>query len=642
MKDKLRDYVLFGEIFVGLLLMEAIFRGFSIGFKNSPYLFAEIMIVLLISASMAAFLFLMRTLFPEKSAKIIYSIFVFLVSLVFASQAVYYAIFETFFTFYSMVNGGQVTEFMDTIFHYIWQAKWQIVLLFAIGGLLIWRGIKMNRQPDKKPKEKKVKERILIIAICIVTFAGGIFIGSIENDAPDSPYQSLYGVGEIKNMVRSSGCIGAMEVDFFKYITGWEPKVEAKETSVKPSANDNVIHNLDFEALAKKEDDETIRNMHSYFGSLTPTEKNEKTGIFKDKNLIFITAESFSDFAVDPVYTPTLYKLKTEGYNFTNFYNPVWGVSTLDGEYANLVGLLPKPGVWSMKEARENYLPFTLGNQFKNLGCDSKAYHDHSVYYYERDKSHPNLGYDFKGQDMGYSFKKTWPESDFEMIDKTTLDFLTPDKNGNIDQFHVYYLTVSGHMLYNFDNNEMAIKNQEAVKDLPMSDACKAYMGGQIELDKAMELLLQRLKEAGELDNTVIALVGDHYPYGLEVSDISQFKGHDVDENYEIYESSFILWTPGMEPETVDKLCSNMDVLPTLSNMFGLEYDSRLLMGKDIFSDSEGFVAFKDKNWISEAGTRESLIGKDDEYVAKQDKKVADMFNYSTLILDTDYYAHLK
>ena len=188
----------------------------------------------------------------------------------------------------------------------------------------------------------------------------------------------------------------------------------------------------------------------------------------------------------------------------------------------------------------------------------------------------------------------------------------------------------------------MAVKNRDAVEDMDMSDACKAYMAANIELDKAMELLLERLEEAGELDNTVIALAGDHYPYGLSSSEISEFRGHQIDETYELYKSTFILWTPGMEPETVDKLSSNMDILPTLSNMFGLEYDSRLLMGRDIFSDSEGFVVFKDKSWISERGTRDDLLEEDEEYTSRVDKKVADMFNYSALILDENYYSYLS
>ena len=176
---------------------------------------------------------------------------------------------------------------------------------------------------------------------------------------------------------------------------------------VETQPDDNVIGGLDFviDTLAEQEDDETLKSMDLYFSGTEPTAQNEQTGIFAGKNLIFITAESFTDFAVDPKYTPTLYKLLTEGYSFTNFYNPVWSVSTLDGEYVNLQSLLPKSGVWSMKESAENWLPFTLGNQFGRLGYETKAYHNHSVYYYDRVSSHPNLGYEFKGRDAATNLK---------------------------------------------------------------------------------------------------------------------------------------------------------------------------------------------------------------------------------------------
>ena len=166
-----------------------------------------------------------------------------------------------------------------------------------------------------------------------------------------------------------------------------------------------------------------LRPWHRCFAAMEPTNKNDKTGIFKGKILFFITAESFTDFAVDPVYTPTLYKLQSEGYTFSNFYTLYGGVSTLDGEYSNLQGLIPKPGVWSMKESKDNYLPFTLEINFPRLDIETKAYHNHNVEFYGRTLSHPNLGYDFKGQGAGYSFEKTWPESDIEMIDETTSIF---------------------------------------------------------------------------------------------------------------------------------------------------------------------------------------------------------------------------
>ena len=258
--------------------------------------------------------------------------------------------------------------------------------------------------------------------------------------------------------------MGAMGVDVWKLATGFEPdlgELQDEVVEVEPQPDDNVIGGLDFETLAEQEDDETLKSMDLYFSGTEPTAQNEQTGIFKGKNLIFITAESFTDFAIDPKYTPTLYKLLTEGYNFTNFYNPIWGVSTLDGEYVNLQSLVPKPGVWSMKESAENWLPFTLGNQLSKLGYEAKAYHNHSVYYYDRVSSHPNLGYDFKGQGREYNFENIWPESDLEMIDKTTADFLTAGENGKIEPFHVYYLTVSGHLNYNFYGNVIAYRNRE-------------------------------------------------------------------------------------------------------------------------------------------------------------------------------------
>ena len=641
MKIKTRDFILFGQTFVAFILMEIVFRAFTVGYSDGTYVVPKICIVTLIYISLAAVVLFFKTIIKGKSSKIFYAVIIGFFALVFMAQTVYYEIFETYFTFYSMVNGGQVVEFMQVIMGAIWASKIPMALLLAIAIITVALGV---RKKDKADKEQRSKKPILLVmvTICIVSICISIAISSIKDENPRAPYQVLYGTVEIEESVKCSGLVGAMTIDLFKLMFGFEPKVEVEGPYVEPELGDNVIEGLDFKKLSEEESNETIKVMHDYFGTQEATKKNDKTGIFEGKNLIFITAESFSDIAIDPVYTPTLYKLQTEGYTFNNFYNPIWGVSTLDGEYTSLQGLVPKPGVWSMKESKDNSLPFTLGHQFMNKGYATKAYHNHSIYYYNRDLSHPNLGYQFKGQDREYNFKNTWPESDLEMVDKTTSDFLTPDENGSIQPFHIYYLTVSGHLEYNFYGNNMAMKNEALVKDMQVPDPCKAYMACNIELDKSLELLLQRLEEAGELENTVIALAGDHYPYGLDASQISELKGKQVGETYGIYESAFIIWSKGMEPKKMDKLSSNLDILPTLSNMFGIEYDSRLLAGKDIFSNSEGFVIFKDKNWISEKGTRDSLIGVDDEYIEKMDKKVSDLFNYSALILDEDYYSYLS
>lgn len=624
-----------------IFAMEMVLKGATQGFDFQNYFWMEILLIFLISCGVAAIPYFFRTVLKGKKARVFYAVSMVVLGIGYGAQIVYNSVFGTYFTAYSLLHGtGQAFEFFDVVLENLWDEIEYILLLMLIAIPAIIYVCKGKTSIEKGSKGYTKKTIALIcVLVVIVSVATSYIILSTENYDPKSPYQKVYVIGELKSSVECLGFVGGVSIDSWRAVFGFKPKLQEEENFVEIEKDDNIIESLDFKAMADAEDDEIIKNMHIYFGAQEPTKENDYTGIFKGKNLVFVTAEAFSDIAIDPVYTPTLYKFASEGYKFTNFYNPIWGTSTLDGEYVNMQGLIPKPGVWSMRESSENYLPFTLGNQLSNIGYNTKAFHNHSVYFYNRDISHPNLGYDFKGQDREYSFTETWPESDLEMIDQTTWEFLTPNEKGEIEPFHTYYLTVSGHLAYNFYGNHMAMKNEALVNDMELSDACKAYMATQIELDKALELLLYRLGEAGALENTVIAVVGDHYPYGLSAEQIGEFKGKPLDEEYELYKSTFLLWTPGMNGEKIDKICSNMDVLPTMLNLFGLDYDSRLLMGKDIFSDSEGLVVFKDKNWISDKGTRSQLEEHALEYVKQIDKKVSNMFNYSALILDRDYYS---
>ncbi len=238
-----------------------------------------------------------------------------------------------------------------------------------------------------------------------------------------------------------------------------------------------------------------------------------------------------------------------------------------------------------------------------------------------------------------------WPRSDLEMMELTIAEFI--DK----EPFHVYYLTVSGHLEYNFIGNAMAIKNRDKVDHLDYSTAAKAYYATQIELDRALEHLLGQLEEAGIADRTLIALSADHYPYGLDDKVVNELVGHEVEKNFEIHKNTFILYSKGMEPVVVDKPASALDIVPTLSNLLGLDYDSRLLMGRDIFSDSEPLVIFRNHSFITDKGrynavTKEFVANDgaevDQEYIDYISDIVKSKFHYSTKILDTDYYSRLN
>ena len=165
-----------------------------------------------------------------------------------------------------------------------------------------------------------------------------------------------------------------------------------------------------------------------------------------------------------------------------------------------------------------------------------------------------------------------------------------------------------------------------------------------------MEYLLKQLEEAGIADKTLIAISADHYPYGLEDHEIDDLAGHVVEKNFELYKSTFILYTKDMDPITIDKPCSSLDIIPTLSNLLGLKYDSRLLMGRDIFSDSDPLVIFLNRSFITEKGRYNAVeqeffpeddIQVDESYINNVLDIINKKFYYSAKILDTDYYKHV-
>lgn len=422
---------------------------------------------------------------------------------------------------------------------------------------------------------------------------------------------------------------------------------EIIEEIVKKIDTSPNILDIDFVSLGANETDEEIAAIHNYFATVEPTYKNEYTGMFKGFNLIFMTAEGFSRMAVDETHTPTLYRLVNEGFVFDNFYNPRTGGSTSDGEFICSTSLwATNGGAKNFKIVGQNHMPFSLGNTFnRTYGITSRAYHDNDFEYYGRDITYPGMGYYYQGVGNGVVVGKHWPESDFEMMQSTLPEYIDDDL------FNIYYMTVSGHLNYNFEGNWCAKIHRDEVQDLPYSDPCKAYIACNMELDRALEYVIQQLEEKGIADRTVICFTGDHWPYGLTNDEISEILGHKVEENFELYKSNLILWSGAIkEPIHISKYCCSMDIVPTLMNLFGFDYDSRLYMGRDILSNTEGFIIFLNRSYITDkvmynASTKEYTYLTDEEvsedYLAQCKKTLNSRWNYSQKIMDTDYYKYI-
>ena len=434
---------------------------------------------------------------------------------------------------------------------------------------------------------------------------------------------------------------------------------ESEETQENLPPRPNIIE-LDLNKLAQLSAGSSEKEWLSrYFAETEPTKTNEYTGMFEGYNLIYITAEGFSTYAINAELTPTLYKLANSGFVFSNYYVPLWQTSTSDGEYVNLTGLIPD-GQFSLKKSAENHMAYSLPTFFGE-GCLNMAYHNNTLSYYDRHLSHPNLGYDFKASKLG-DLKESewgnkifymdnpgrWPASDLEMFQYTIPEYIKADR------FHVYYMTVSGHMNYSFSGNSMSKKNKEAVSYLPMSENGQAYLACHIELDKALEHLLAELEKEGKLENTVIALSADHYPYGMTEEQYEELAGRDLSSDREIFRNTLILWNGGMEESViVTKPCCSVDVLPTLLNLFGFEYDSRMYAGRDILSDAEGLVIFNDRSFVTDTvvydrKAKTTTWCKDlpeaekERYMDAMKQEVKNRYNFSAYMLRQDYYDVLK
>lgn len=441
-----------------------------------------------------------------------------------------------------------------------------------------------------------------------------------------------------------------------------EPSVTATESVEEETVPQEVVYepnvmDFDFNALAETETNSRIARIHKYVETVEPTMKNEYTGLFAGKNLILITAEAFSKEVIDPELTPTLYRLANEGIRFEDYYQPMWGGSTSSGEFSVLTGLVSASGTNSIKESRQQELFLSIGKQLQKQGYFSAAYHNHLYNFYDRDKTHTYYGYDtFTGLHNGMEegVKEQWPESDLEMMDFTVPQYI--DKQ----PFSIYYMTVSGHCRYNFLGNKMSKKNQELVQDLDYSQTVKAYIACQLELEYALESLVSQLEEAGIADDTVIVLSTDHYPYGLEPGStwdndkdyIAELYGYDPKNNIERDHSALIIWSGCIEDMdlVVEDPVYSLDILPTLSNLFGVEYDSRLIVGRDVFSDAEPIVLWYDYTWKTDKGSYDSSKQKftpaegvevDSAYVERIKDIVYNKIFYSREVQNTDYFNYL-
>ena len=572
-------------------------------------------------------------------------------------QLVYHCIFGDFMPVSQIGMGGNVVvNFNSQLLYGIRQNLLKILLLLLpLIAVILCLALRRGQALKLRLRWKQTMASSAVLLALLLTVTGLMYVG---RDNAFSVYRTFTNVNtSTDSSYKKIGMLATTAQELRYMLFGGSGSIMITPSSLNisdvprtySSNSYNVIESIDFTALADSTDSDILKATDEYLSNATPTRKNNYTGLLKDYNLITICAESFCPWFISEELTPTLYKLSHTGILFENYYGTFQSVTT-NGEYTMCMGLYPDMSRTktdsSFNVAGTNYLPFCLGNALKGMGYQAWGYHDYIGDFYNRNITHANMGYTFKAADSGLAMKIDWPSSDLEMMEASIDDYINSG-----EPFHAYYMTFSGHYQYNWDN-AMSAKNRDAVKDLPYSEPVKAYIACNLELEYALEYLMQRLEQAGVADKTCIVLTNDHYPYGLTEDEYNELAGQTLDTTFEKYRNSFICYVPGLsENIVVDEYCSTADILPTLLNLFGVDYDSRLLAGTDVLSSGLHVAVLSDKYFLTktfryDAGT-ETVIPADenttvsDELAEAYRLYVDSRFQLSGNILNSDYYAHV-
>ena len=643
---------------MALLYHELLLHAFdrTILFWDTPLVY-----ILLFSAAGGFLLSALVDILPRRAAHIVtYALCVFWTVLT-CIEYCCKSYFKSYWglSFITQMTGNVVGNFFSTMVEIILGRIVFILLSFVPLVLLI-----ILRRRLLPGKTLSVRCRVMALAVFAVCQAVGSALCYTGEDRADYTYNYVTDYA-----VPRFGLAATIRLEAQYAIFGLPdaPVIQVDE----PVPDEPVVYDynkmeLDFTATSDLVGGSTLENMHNYFSSKTASQQNEYTGMFKGKNLIQITAEAFSPYVISKELTPTLYKLTHEGFVFTNYYQPGWGQSTTGGEFAHMTGIIPTwvNGNLSFYASHQDYMPFALGNQFRALGYTTVAYHNNSYTYYNRHLTHPNLGYDYYGQGNGLTLTVPgWPYSDLEMMELTAPAYIEDYVNTG-KPFHAYYMSVSGHANWGW-GNAMSAKNREAaVAAYPnASQPVQGYIAANLELEYALTYLLEQLGAAGIADDTVICMTADHYPYALVTDEVDYYQELSGKQDSELdisrYKNTWLLWSGSMESSvTVNTPCSAIDILPTVSNLFGLEFDSRLMSGHDVFAQNYNasqastcmplviLPTNRGYSWITAAGTYDAKtrtftpnpgITAADDYVKTVSSLIDAKYSYARQLIQYDY-----
>lgn len=607
--------------------------------------------------------------FKEKTGKII-SLFLLFVATIYAFLQVG---FINFLGVYISINtSSQFGAVTDYIFDYLKSFKPSYYFLFlpfilyTLYKIFIEKKVfskiylRENNRFQKRSTKKKSLRALFIIFVLGFIYTGTLTLDFMQNDLQLESNKALF-----KNPTNLNISMNQFGPTLFAYLdvktTLFTPEDEIiifePPEIIEPPEETDYTRKIDdtlWQEVASKTTNANYKTLNSYFMNRPISNKNDYTGLFKDKNLIVIMMESVGEIFINPEYYPTFYKLYTEGWSFKNAYSPRNSCATMNNEMSGMISLYSIYKNCTANVYQKNKYSGSIFNLFNQAGYKTSSFHNYDETYYYRSNIHKNMGSGayYGADELGIPYNNyvyaEWP-SDISLMEEAMKRIDTKNP------FMAWMTTVTAHQPYS-TSSTYGDKYLDLFKNTNYTLAAKRYMSKLKELDLALEKLLTLLEEKDILDDTIIVLYGDHYPYGLDKNSIKDVLGAEVLEKNNIEKTPFVIYSSEIEPKSFDVYTSYMNLLPTLANLFDFNYDPRYYMGEDILSEEyknshKNRVVFTDGSWENEIGWYNATNGTityfgekqySKEEIIQYNKEIKDMIKMSNLAITTNYFNYLQ
>lgn len=557
---------------------------------------------------------------PRKASRIVFGLFYFTMLLWALAQSGYYLVFDKMMWLSTIAYAGEGAVFLKDVlmgFPPLWWLG--LVIMVVLGVLLLW---KFPRTP------KGFRTRLLFLLSGAACLAGLILMPRLlfaENRKSEywqsTSYRAIYTT--MYDTKKTYDITGIYQLTFRDI---WVHELYPLTPSYRATLSSQR------------------KTIDDYFAKRGDSAPNAMTGTYAGKNVILVLMESMDDWMLSEAETPTILRLMEEGINFTNFYTPGYGSArTLNSEFCMNTGIyLPTTGNY-LFDYITNSFKQSIASQLSANGYSGHVFHYNDPEFYSRGVFEPAIGYESYVSYENYTTDKALLWQDNLLFDLPEVRNLFFREGLTLNTI----ITRSAHLGYTYNEiiDYYALKQYPAYRGMYASEEEDCARLKAKLVDNLFARLLQELEQQGQLENTVIIAMTDHYTYGYKNMD-ELYAHSGVDSDLLLEKVPCFIWSADGPAVEVSKTLNTSDFLPTVLNLLGIDSPYSYL-GQDAFNpDYKGYALFPDGSWICDGVAYQEgsiLMNIQDRPVSQKEiDAMAELSreyrNISNLLLTCNYY----